>query len=201
MAETQKNCKNPGCKQKYLESENHDQACKYHSGKPMFHDLKKGWTCCNKIAYDWDEFEALERCAVGRHDDKSQQAGTGQDQFFKSNTVQNAANAIVKDEQRVKSIDEYNREQEAIQEQLKQKEPEKKPFVTPQGKHKCSNKGCLKDYDPNENVDEACKYHPGEPVFHDLMKSWTCCKKETWDWDEFVKRPQCATGKHVPKLV
>lgn len=39
-----------------MESENGPEACNYHSGKPLFHDLKKGWTCCNMIVYDWDEF-------------------------------------------------------------------------------------------------------------------------------------------------
>jgi len=204
MAEVQKNCRNPGCKKKYLESENHDQACHYHPGKPIFHDLKKGWTCCNKIAYDWDEFEKIEPCAVGRHSDVDPFAAvSGQDQFYKSNTVANAQKALDKDQVRVKTIEEFNQEQEAIRKQKEALEAtkEKKPFVTPSGKYKCTNKGCLKEYDPNQNEEGACKYHPGEPVFHDLVKSWTCCKKETWDWDEFMKIEPCATGKHNPKLV
>ena len=94
----------------------------------------------------------------------------------------------------------------------KKEEPstEKKVFVTDKGNHKCTNKGCMKvsyrknikkEFSPNENNEESCSYHPGEPVFHDLKKYWTCCKKETWDWDEFVKLPTCTKGKHNPKLV
>lgn len=60
-------CKRNGCKKAYNEAENNDEACKYHSGKPIFSDLKKGWTCCNKIVYDWDEFMKLPTCATGRH--------------------------------------------------------------------------------------------------------------------------------------
>lgn len=203
MAETLVACKNPGCKKKFLESENNDQACKYHSGKPMFHDLKKGWTCCNKIAYDWDEFEKLETCAVGKHSTIDPNAAIGQDQFFKSNTVQNAQNAIDKEQSRVKTIEEFNKEQEEIQKKKEEQEAkiEKKPVVTPSGNHKCINKGCLKEYNPNDNNDNSCKYHPGEPIFHDLVKSWSCCKVETWDWDDFVKIVPCAVGKHNPKLV
>lgn len=205
MAEVQKPCRNPGCKKKYHETENHPEACRHHSGKPIFHDLKKGWTCCNKIAYDWDEFEKIEPCAVGHHTDKDPfSAQTGQDQFYKSNTVAYAQQSLDKQEApKIKTIEEYNREQEELQ---KKKEAEaaakdKQIFVTSSGKYKCTNKGCLKEYDPNENGDGACKYHPGEPVFHDVKKTWTCCKVETWDWDEFMKIPQCTTGKHVPKSV
>lgn len=51
-----------------------------------------------------------------------------------------------------------------------------------------------------ENGEEACKYHKGAPVFHDLKKYWSCCGKETHDWDEFMKLPTCCTGWHSPKL-
>ena len=67
--EVSKMCKRNGCRKKYLESENNDQACHYHPGKPIFHDLKKGWDCCNKISWDWDEFQKLPTCAVGKHTD------------------------------------------------------------------------------------------------------------------------------------
>jgi len=204
MAEVLKACRNPGCKQKYNEEENHEEACNHHSGKPIFHDLKKGWTCCNQIAWDWDEFEKLKPCAKGRHTHVDPfSAQTGQDQFYKSNTVTNAKNALDKEEAKPKTIEEYNKEQEELK---KKKEAEaasqeKKIFVTPSGKHKCTNKGCLKEFDPNENNDEACKYHPGEPVFHDVKKTWTCCKVETWDWDDFMKIVPCTSGKHIAKLV
>lgn len=43
----EKVCKNKGCLKKYKESENDENACKYHDGKPIFHELRKGWACCN----------------------------------------------------------------------------------------------------------------------------------------------------------
>ena len=36
----------PGCNKNYKDSENNGTSCKFHSGKPIFHDLKKGWACC-----------------------------------------------------------------------------------------------------------------------------------------------------------
>ena len=72
-------CGNKGCKARtFTDEENNDTACNYHSGEPVFHDLKKYWKCCNpngdqgkdKIAYDWDEFMLLSTCAVGPHSKK-----------------------------------------------------------------------------------------------------------------------------------
>jgi hypothetical protein len=49
-------CERHGCKKKFDPKNNSATSCQYHPGKPLFHDLKKGWTCCNVIVYDWDEF-------------------------------------------------------------------------------------------------------------------------------------------------
>ncbi len=45
--------------------------------------------------------------------------------------------------------------------------------MTKNGKSKCINKGCLKEFDEAENNDTACNHHKGEPSFHDLVKSWS----------------------------
>ena len=60
-------CLRLGCLKKYKESENTENSCSYHNGKPIFHDLKKGWACCNKIVYDWDAFEKIKGCQQGKH--------------------------------------------------------------------------------------------------------------------------------------
>ncbi|KAM3145842.1 hypothetical protein pb186bvf_002137 [Paramecium bursaria] len=191
-------CVRNGCKKPYAQEENNDQACKYHPGKPIFHDLKKGWTCCNVIVYDWDEFQKLPTCAVGQHTSQAEEQQQG---FFQSSTVQNAQNGLQKfaeQPQQVKNINDYNKEQEAKQKE--QQPTEKKPFLTPNGKYKCANKGCLKEYDQNI-PDQVCNHHPGEPIFHDLKKYWTCCKVEKYDWDEFMKLPTCKQGQHNPKMI
>ena len=67
--EDQKKCLRPGCNKLYQESENNGTACSFHSGKPIFHDTRKGWECCKKIVYDWDEFEQIKGCCTGPHTD------------------------------------------------------------------------------------------------------------------------------------
>jgi disease resistance protein len=63
-------CKRTGCGMKFRESENKNECCRYHKGKPIFHERSKGWSCCasgKKAVYDFDEFLKIPPCAVGRH--------------------------------------------------------------------------------------------------------------------------------------
>lgn len=54
-------CRNYGCNQNFTEAENSDAACRFHTAPPVFHDTKKGWSCCPKRVYDWDEFNLVRR--------------------------------------------------------------------------------------------------------------------------------------------
>lgn len=203
--ESKKTCTRPGCRQQYTDSENSETACKYHDGKPLFHDIKKGWTCCGTVVYDWEEFIKIPGCKKGSHTDEKPQ----NTEFFKSNTVSNAEKGIEMYGDTtgsatpvVKDIKEYEAEQRRLEEEKKKKELEKPKEIikASDGKYFCGNPGCAsKTYDPEKNSESACLHHLGQPGFHDRKKYWSCCKQEAYDWDDFMKLPHCAVGAHVPK--
>jgi len=62
----------------------------------------------------------------------------------------------------------------------------------------CYNKACSTKgkFDPDKNGPEACRYHPGGPVFHDALKGWSCCEKRVTDFSEFLNLPGCTAGFH-----
>ncbi|XP_042560174.1 cysteine and histidine-rich domain-containing protein 1-like [Clupea harengus] len=60
----------------------------------------------------------------------------------------------------------------------------------------CYNKGCGQRFDPENNPDDACTYHPGVPVFHDALKGWSCCKRRTTDFSDFLSIAGCSKGPH-----
>ena len=64
----------------------------------------------------------------------------------------------------------------------------------------CYNKGCGKGgaFVEDENSDNACQHHPGAPIFHEGYKGWSCCKKRTIDFTEFLNIPGCTYAKHNP---
>jgi len=67
----------------------------------------------------------------------------------------------------------------------------------------CSRKGCGKEFSPDANK-EVCIYHPGAPVFHEGLKSWSCCKdlnKPVLTFDEFMAIPSCTeTDGHTSEI-
>jgi disease resistance protein len=154
--------------------------------------------------WDWDEFQKIPTCAVGCHTDVE----SDKPEFWKSSTVDNASKGInnfqdpSKPKVVIKSIVDYEADEKKKEDAKKkaEDEAEKVPFVTKDGFYKCINKGCLKKYKPEDNNDKACSYHPGEAMFHDLKKWYTCCNVETWDWDAFMKLPTCTVGRHKPKM-
>jgi len=60
----------------------------------------------------------------------------------------------------------------------------------------CYNRGCGKQYNIRENNDEACRFHPGAPYFHDAYKGWGCCQNKSTDFTTFLNTPGCTLGKH-----
>ncbi|KAF7206513.1 cysteine and histidine-rich domain-containing protein 1 [Nothobranchius furzeri] len=60
----------------------------------------------------------------------------------------------------------------------------------------CYNKGCGQRFDPESNPDDGCTYHPGVPVFHDALKGWSCCKRRTTDFSDFLSIAGCTKGPH-----
>ncbi|KAL0551675.1 hypothetical protein IC582_010764 [Cucumis melo] len=60
-------CKNKGCGKTFTEMENHETACSYHPGPPVFHDRLRGWQCCNIHVKEFDEFMEIPPCSRGWH--------------------------------------------------------------------------------------------------------------------------------------
>uniref|UniRef100_A0A2K5DI73 CHORD domain-containing protein n=1 Tax=Aotus nancymaae TaxID=37293 RepID=A0A2K5DI73_AOTNA len=50
----------------------------------------------------------------------------------------------------------------------------------------CYNQGCGERFDPETNSNDACTYRPGVPVFHNALKDWSCCKRRTTDFSDFL---------------
>lgn len=103
----------------------------------------------------------------------------------------------------VKSIDSYNASNPtavtAASSAVKTVTTRPKARVREDGRAFCINKGCGKWYlplDASEDAAEACTHHPAGPIFHDAHKSWSCCKKSAFEFEDFVKLEGCTKGRH-----
>lgn len=60
----------------------------------------------------------------------------------------------------------------------------------------CKRKGCgaqAPKTQPASREGESCVYHPGQALFHEGSKGWTCCKRRVLEFDEFMKIAGCKT--------
>ncbi|XP_012529682.2 cysteine and histidine-rich domain-containing protein isoform X2 [Monomorium pharaonis] len=60
----------------------------------------------------------------------------------------------------------------------------------------CYHRGCGKKFDRRDNKNDDCLHHPGQPVFHDAYKGWSCCNKKCTDFTEFLNIKGCTRSKH-----
>ncbi|ETV71624.1 hypothetical protein H257_13084 [Aphanomyces astaci] len=188
-------CKNFGCRDKFNPADNHASACKHHTKPPTFHDTKKGWQCCTeKLVYDWEQFELIEPCAVGFHSTTGIAPPKEERSGFGAPVLVVPAPAPM-----VKSIDDYNQKNPSTVTAV----PKPKPVVVrTDGKAKCVNFGCQKEYVVADNDERACPHHVGAPVFRDAGKHWSCCPKIVkYDFDEFLKIPPCVVTAHTDQRV
>eukprot|EP01120_Amphizonella_sp_Union-15-10_P010955 TRINITY_DN4547_c0_g1_i4.p1 TRINITY_DN4547_c0_g1~~TRINITY_DN4547_c0_g1_i4.p1 ORF type:complete len:399 (-),score=61.80 TRINITY_DN4547_c0_g1_i4:31-1173(-) len=64
-------------------------------------------------------------------------------------------------------------------------------------KKKCTHHGCGKEYTESENTPNSCRFHPGNPIFHEGRQIWSCCDEKAYGFDEFLLIPGCASGRHT----
>jgi CHORD len=192
-------CRNYGCNKHYLEEENNDEACQHHTGPPIFHDTMKCWSCCrDRKAYDFETFQLITGCSVGRHSTISPAELLG-----KSPNAPTEAPSEPKPV--LKSIESYNAANpnavtaaSAAVNTLSQR----KSTRNEDGSARCQRKGCQKTFLVEDNSATACTYHKGQPVFHDAVKFWSCCpEKKCYDFDEFLAVPGCSTGFHDDGII
>ena len=55
----------------------------------------------------------------------------------------------------------------------------------------CKRRGCNASHAGGDRSSETCVHHPGQAIFHEGSKGWTCCKRRVLEFDEFLKIEGC----------
>ncbi|XP_065057021.1 cysteine and histidine-rich domain-containing protein 1-like [Rhopilema esculentum] len=210
-------CYNRGCGKRFKEDENVEGSCQYHPGAPVFHEGYKSWGCCKKKSTDFTEFLNMPGCTKGFHNkDKPEQPVKKVDaplevgEVIEHGTKQMQQSRTTMSEERpsddlprirlkaivsssLKSaLQRYHEQQQQRKEQLGNENNE--DAVLPGAS--CKHNGCNMTFVDETSNKELCEYHPGFPIFHEGYKYWTCCKKRTSDFSEFLKQVGCKKGSH-----
>jgi hypothetical protein len=189
------------CGKSFLESENNDTACKFHPGPPIFHDAYKGWKCCERKTIDFEEFLAFETCAVGRHIPKTDKPKPTPSEQTQAPTniqvVSNNSGVEVYRDTTTTSKPSNPTPAAAVEEPvpIPKETPDPPDAVIPKGAP-CLHRGCKRIFVDDSSRKEECIYHPGNPVFHEGSKGYSCCKKMTLIFEEFLSMEGCSFGVH-----
>lgn len=204
-------CTNNGCNETFDQANNTSTACQYHPGVPIFHEGLKGWTCCKKRTTDFSEFLDMPGCTRGYHTvveppkpvkEKPKPLAEGEVIEVSAPPAAVKKRTVCSDPfEPIKTL--VSPSVEATIDRLLKKlsdstDSEISSSVcsgTP-----CSNATCDARYVDDSSYNEECVYHPGNPVFHEGYKYWSCCKKRTCDFNEFLSQPGCSKGKHLWKI-
>lgn len=199
-------CYNRGCAQNFHPNINTETSCKFHPGKPVFHEGYKYWSCCNKKTTDFTTFLSTPGCTLGFHSNEKP-------------IDTEIPMPVVTQEETPKPRPEYvpkpRPPADSPMQQLAVKidsglEPALKNLSIvgldkSQGDENsseikvgtiCKNTGCQTEYKGPEILESTCNFHPGSAVFHEGMKYWSCCQRKTSDFSQFIAQVGCETGKH-----
>lgn len=189
---TKLRCYNYGCNKLFSEEENSDDACQHHTAPPIFHDTMKCWSCCkDRKAYDFETFQLIQGCATGRHSCVPKKVAIA--------ASPNATESSATPAPQLKSIAAFNTANPEAASAVASavKSVARKSSRNADGTAKCQRKGCQKTFTVADNGLESCRYHTGQPIFHDAVKMWSCCPdRRCFDFDEFLAVPGCAVGLH-----
>ena len=209
-------CVHKGCGKTFSDPE---EPCVYHPGPPIFHEGQKGvrcfqlpypmlhsgwgenltvitgWKCCKPRFLTFDEFLSIPPCTTGKHSTVEEQAP---DPDPKPSSEPLAPKPLTANTSSVLDVPVFKPITPAITPTSASPTPVESesddPSLPIPAKATCRRKGCNVSSTTDGQVPsngEECIYHPGQPLFHEGSKGWTCCKKRVLEFDEFLKLPGC----------
>ncbi|KAJ5379125.1 hypothetical protein N7509_012244 [Penicillium cosmopolitanum] len=186
-------CVHKGCGKVFADPE---EDCVYHPGPPVFHEGQKGWKCCKPRVLTFEEFLSIPPCTTGKH---SEVDDTPVPEPKKAAEEPPAAATPVP---RVKPISERPPITPAI---ATPGTPPQSPLLRSQSRTTQTWKflPMLRAVGKDAGlltmaplpVRKKCVHHPGNPVFHEGSKGWSCCKRRVLEFDEFLRIPGCTEKK------
>ncbi|KAL8660589.1 MAG: hypothetical protein Q9202_006398 [Teloschistes flavicans] len=178
-------CVHKGCGKKF---DDLNEDCEYHPGPPVFHEGQKGvWTpisFTSTLANDTPAPEPIAKTQI------SEDFGPPPKSIAISNGETEAKPAPLLPKA----------PQETAKATLPPPESESDdPLLSIPPNKTCRRRGCNANSSADERSssrdDEKCIYHPGQPIFHEGSKGWSCCKRRVLEFDEFMKIEGCKWKK------
>ncbi|PGH33556.1 hypothetical protein GX50_03628 [[Emmonsia] crescens] len=183
-------CVHKGCGKVFTDA---DEPCIYHPGPPEFHEGHKGWKCCKPRVLSFDEFLSIPPCTTGKHstvdDTLAPEAAKEAPQIEPDNTPKPTPVAIGNAPTTLSAAGAHTPTPSSSP--PPESESDDASLAIEAGAI-CRRRCCNAKYSPSASRDdEKCVHHPGQPIFHEGSKGWSCCKRRVLEFDEFMKIVGC----------
>lgn len=185
-------------------------------GPPVFHEGQKGWSaslllygiqiklltrssgwkCCKPRVLTFDEFMEIPPCTTGKHstvDDtpapepKPNNADVDAKIRAENERAQNLPPPVAR-------VAVAAQPPKATPSPAPPEDEDDDPDIPIPDGATCKRRGCGAVYKAGQDRStEECVHHPGQALFHEGSKGWTCCKRRVLEFDEFMKLPGCTT--------
>ncbi|KAL8832206.1 MAG: hypothetical protein Q9191_000422 [Dirinaria sp. TL-2023a] len=160
-----------------------------------------GWQCCTTRVLTFDEFLDIPPCTTGKHSTVNDAPNSKPAQSPDVTQGQNASPKPVSVTNTAPTSFPIPRIPRALQPEpsttatpAPESDSDDSLLAIPPGKV-CKRHGC-NAVSPSEDSSgsreaKECIYHPGQALFHEGSKGWTCCKRRVLEFDEFLKIEGC----------
>ncbi|KAK2790380.1 hypothetical protein FQN52_005648 [Onygenales sp. PD_12] len=190
-------CVHKGCGKEFSDP---DEPCHYHPGPPEFHEGQKGWKCCKPRYLTFDEFLAIPPCTTGKHstvDDTPAPAQPAPPELSAESTAPKPTPISAALAGNIPSTLSASGAHTPTPKSSPPPESESDdPSLSIEAGATCRRRGCNAKFSPSASRDdETCVHHPGQPIFHEGSKGWSCCKRRVLEFDEFMKIAGCKEKK------
>ncbi|ODH47688.1 hypothetical protein GX48_06239 [Paracoccidioides brasiliensis] len=186
-------CVHKGCGKLFTDP---DEPCVYHPGPPEFHEGQKGWKCCKPRVLTFEEFLSIPPCTTGKHsmvDTPAPESAREPPQIEPSSTEKPTPIAIGNVPTTLSGAAVHTPTPTTSPPPESESDD---PSVAINAGVTCRRRGCNASHSlSSSRDDEKCIHHPGQPIFHEGSKGWSCCKRRVLEFDEFMKIAGCREKK------
>lgn len=158
----------------------------------------KGWKCCKSRVLTFDEFLSIPPCTIGKHstvDDTPQPPPTEKKDILAPRPVARAVDVNAPIPTPPRRLPTTQQEAKSAASAAPPESDSDDPATPVPPSTSCKRRGCgfqsPEDSSKISRDNEKCIYHPGQALFHEGSKGWTCCKKRVLEFDEFMKIQGC----------
>lgn len=214
-------CVHKGCGKIFTDPK---EECSFHPGPPIFHEGQKGvcapaqwpvhnfrtladsydsgWKCCKPRVLTFEEFLSLPPCTTGKHStiddtprpDSPSSSAVPEDVPSPPKPIATNGNPL-----HVPTSQTFHPVPLATLSPPPPESDSDDPSILVPANTICRRRGCDATSpleSPLSRGDVECVHHPGQALFHEGSKGWTCCKRRVLEFDEFMKIEGCKRKKN-----